>query len=294
MRRTLRAGVPVYIALVAAGCTELAGEAPATSRRYLPDGGLMGDGINGSGSGAGTGTFTGLPCNVQQVLENRCIACHLAGGKFVPPLLTYDDLLKPSKTEPSKTLAQLGLERMKGLGPPMPPFPAQPASAEEIKTMQAWLDAKTPRGAECTTPDAGSHKFDTPVVCTSNKTWTQGNQKSPNMRPGGACITCHAAQGPAFTIAGTVYPTAHEPNDCNGAPGPLTVVVTDANGVVTNIPVNEVGNFFSTASVVAPFRVKVTNGINERAMAGAATAGDCNSCHTEAGLNGAPGRIVAP
>jgi predicted CXXCH cytochrome family protein len=29
-------------------------------------------------------------------------------------------------------------------------------------------------------------------------------------------------------------------------------------------------------------------------MSGAVTAGDCNSCHTEQGANGAPGRIMAP
>jgi hypothetical protein len=116
------------------------------------------------------------------------------------------------------------------------------------------------------------------------------------MRPGGACITCHTMRGgPAYTVAGTVYPTAHEPNDCNGVNlAGLTVVVTDKNGAVTNVPVNTVGNFFSNARIVAPFTVKVTNGTKSRPMAGSLTAGDCNSCHTVAGVNGAPGRIMAP
>ena len=61
-----------------------------------------------------------------------------------------------------------------------------------------------------------------------------------------------------------------------------------------HLPVNNVGNFSSRANIVAPFHVKVTNGAKVRAMAGALTAGDCNSCHTATGVNGAPGRVMAP
>jgi hypothetical protein len=115
------------------------------------------------------------------------------------------------------------------------------------------------------------------------------------MHPGQACITCHTMKGgPSFKIAGTVYPTAHEPDDCDGVAGGLTVVVTDANGTVTNITVNSSGNFDARGTVTPPFHVKVTNGTKERAMTDALTAGDCNSCHTEQGVNNAPGRIMAP
>jgi hypothetical protein len=265
------------------------------------DAGPYGDGINTSGKGAGTGAATGLPCDVQQLLENRCIGCHL--GPSPAALLTYDDLLKPS-SEPGKTLAQKSLERMKNTASPMPPAPAVAPAADEITTFQQWVTAGTPKGAACTPPpgdagaDAGStggNIYNTPTVCTSKTTWNQGNQGSSRMRPGGACITCHTMQGgPAYKVAGTVYPSAHEPNDCNGVNGVVTVVVTDKNGVVTNIPVNNVGNFNSRANIAAPFHVKVTNGAKERVMAGALTAGDCNSCHTLAGVNGAPGRVMAP
>jgi hypothetical protein len=115
------------------------------------------------------------------------------------------------------------------------------------------------------------------------------------MNPGRACITCHTQEGgPSFTIAGTVYPTAHEPNNCNGSPGGLTVVVTDANQQVVNISVNSVGNFSTKTILTPPLQVKVVGAGKERAMAGTLTAGDCNSCHTETGANGAPGRIMAP
>ena len=37
----------------------------------------------------------------------------------------------------------------------------------------------------------------------------------------------------------------------------------------------------------------VVNGI-ERAMVTPQTLGDCNACHTQNGLQGAPGRIIVP
>ena len=45
---------------------------------------------------AGTGGNTGFPCDVQAVLENRCIACH-DGGKAVPVvyLLARDSRARP-------------------------------------------------------------------------------------------------------------------------------------------------------------------------------------------------------
>ena len=119
------------------------------------------------------------------------------------------------------------------------------------------------------------------------------------MAPGEACNSCHATSGSVFAIAGTVYPTAHEPNDClgtdEGSYGPISLIVTDSNQQKSTITVKQGGNFLSTFGAFAlPYRVKVVSGGKERAMATAETNGDCNACHTEAGTNGAPGRIVAP
>jgi hypothetical protein len=263
-------------------------------------------GINTTGMGAGTGAVTGLPCDVQQLLENRCIGCHL--GPSPKALLTYMDLMAKSSVDPTKTMAQESLVRMQSTTSPMPPPPAVAPTAAEIATFQAWVTAGTPMGAVCTSlpdggaPDGGTDggtggtNYNTPTVCTSMKTWNGGNQGSSQMHPGDACITCHTMRGgPAYTIAGTVYPTAHEPNDCDGVNGGITVVVTDANNAVTNVTVNSAGNFDSRAAIVAPFHVKVMNAAGgTRAMSGSLTAGDCNSCHTVTGANGAPGRIMAP
>jgi hypothetical protein len=145
--------------------------------------------------------------------------------------------------------------------------------------------------------DAGADgPYDTPSVCTSNQHWTRGDRGSSSMHPGGTCIDCHTKRnGPSFSIAGTVFPTAHEPTDCNGVNGTgMTVVITGADGKVTNVPVNSVGNFYSIATIAKPFHAKVVANGKERAMSAAQTSGDCNSCHTEQGANDAPGRIMAP
>jgi len=127
-------------------------------------------------------------------------------------------------------------------------------------------------------------------VCTSGKTWTSGNGQ--DMRPGNDCKGCHS-----FTIAGTVYPTAHEPNNCDGtAAGGIKVVVTGADGsTITLTPSATSGNFYSNSTVKTPFTAKVTNSAGAvRMMVASQTAGNCNSCHTQDGGNGAPGRIMAP
>jgi mono/diheme cytochrome c family protein len=262
---------------------------------------------------AGTGLVTGLPCDVQAVLEDRCLACHSGTMAAAPKMLTYDDMVAKSKLDPTKTLAQLSLERMKSTTSPMPPPPAVAPDATEIKTFADWVAAGTPKGAVCTdTPpsavdggalDGGGDGGDggdggsTALKCTSGKTWTQGNTASPLMHPGLACNACHQVQGgPNLRIAGTVYPSLHEPNDCDGKgpPPALTVIITDKNGKTTNLPVNSAGNFFTPSKITPPYKAKITDGVTTRAMNGSVTAGDCNSCHTVTGANGAPGRVMAP
>lgn len=160
----------------------------------------------------------------------------------------------------------------------------------------------TDAGADALPPDNSS--YGTPVQCTSATQWTQGNHGSASMQPGSACRSCHVVGGSAssksWDIAGTVYATAHEPNDCNGASAAgVTIVITDAKGGVTSLPVNSVGNFyhddlFGFAALPKPYTAKVVSGGKTRAMVGAQTEGDCNKCHTETGANLAPGRIMLP
>jgi hypothetical protein len=127
--------------------------------------------------------------------------------------------------------------------------------------------------------------------------WTKGNHGSAEMNPGMACIACHATMhGPDLTIAGTVYPTAHEPDLCFGADGTngVSVVITGADGRTITLTPTPSGNFHLGAGVMMPFTAKVTYQGRERAMTAAQTTGDCNGCHTQAGANSAPGRITLP
>jgi hypothetical protein len=147
--------------------------------------------------------------------------------------------------------------------------------------------------------EAGADPFGGPSVCTSGTKWTNGDRGSSRMHPGGTCLDCHKRrQGtPSLTIAGTVYPTAHEPTDCNGVNGsttPVKVVITDATGKTITLDVNAAGNFHTTSSFTPPYKAKVVANGMTRAMGPPQTSGDCNSCHTEEGANGAPGRIVLP
>jgi mono/diheme cytochrome c family protein len=127
------------------------------------------------------------------------------------------------------------------------------------------------------------------AVCTSKMNYTGGNGQT--MRPGVNCGGCHN-----FAIAGTVYPTAHEPDNCIGVNGTtgVKVVITGSTGTVLTLTPNTSGNFYSNTKVTAPFTVKLTNGANTRMMVSPQTSGLCNSCHTANGANAAPGRVMSP
>jgi len=125
--------------------------------------------------------------------------------------------------------------------------------------------------------------------------WSFGDSGSGFMHPGGDCIGCHSTRrAPRFTVAGTVMDAWHEPDDCFGTDGVL-VEITGADGVVTFLHTNATGNFSSRASIALPYTVKLTGPDGAtREMFTAQTDLDCAHCHTQAGANGAPGRIGRP
>lgn len=147
-----------------------------------------------------------------------------------------------------------------------------------------------------------------PLSCTSGKTWNPGWDEGAQMNPGKACNSCHKKSGedeaPIYDIAGTVYPTEHEPDYCYGVDGAspgfqdVLVQITDANGAVYSLRPGKTGNFWlRKAGFAAPYTAKVVSSVGERSMSTAQTVGDCNLCHTaRGGGNGsaAPGRIVIP
>jgi hypothetical protein len=269
-------------------------------------GGAGGSSATGSGGGGGrdAGVPGGtLPCDVQLLLTNRCDSCHGSTPASNAPrsLVTYADLTSPDLSDPSLTEAQMALQRMQSTTSPMPPAPAAPATSAEIAALQNFIKSGYASGS-CA-GDAGTPPPDplnAAPTCTSKVNWTRGTNGSSQMEPGQACISCHAGSGgeaPTYVIAGTLYPTGHEPDNCNGVNGTTgaRVVVTGKNGASVTLTPNSAGNFYSSSSLPPPYQAKVVTSAGlERVMTTAVPSGDCNSCHTQSGSSGAPGRITLP
>jgi hypothetical protein len=181
-------------------------------------------------------------------------------------------------------------------GRPRPPAPD--ARAEPPPRDGSLPDARTMDASVAMAGDAAS--YDTPIVCSSGDHWTGGDRGAGNMYPGRPCVVCHATKrGPPFTLAGTIFPTAHEPDDCNGADGFFTgaaIIITDANGMTHTTLANLAGNFYFPApeKIPFPYRVKIAAGGRERMMVTPQMNPDCNACHTVKGDMMAPGRIMLP
>src|SRR5262249_6577928 len=155
--------------------------------------------------------------------------------------------------------------RMQSTTMPMPPAPGAPATAAQIATLSSWIAGGYAKGtcgssaSDGGAGDAGHGPYDTPPRCTSGTYYNRGSR--PHQAPGQACMDCHGrGEAPRFAIAGTVYPTAHEPYNCNGANGSngARVVVVGANGQTVTITPNAVGNFYYAGTVSTPFTAKVT------------------------------------
>ncbi len=278
--------------------TWVAANYPQGSCNGPDDAGPIGPGPDASPPPDASTGPTGLPCDVDQMLQSRCQGCHSAPpvGGAPMALVSYADLTGPSLSDPTRTVAQLSAARIRDTVRPMPPGGGQTQDAVLLET---WIAASYPQGSCNSPPDAATNPYGTPPTCTSNQMSYGGEDLGGSMHPGLPCIGCHASNGggeaPVFRLAGTVYPTAHEYDECNstGATG-ATVVVTDHNGMVLTLPLLGVGNFYSTTPLALPYTAKVVRNGVERAMGEPQTSGDCNSCHTLNGANNAPGRIMFP
>ena len=145
------------------------------------------------------------------------------------------------------------------------------------------------------------------LPCPSGQKY--GGGTGNDMEPGNTCIQCHSQQGgPGYKIAGTVFRNLITDTGCYASgkagsvvpPASYTVEITDANAKVFKTTTSTLsGNFHMSSKnmsgFVPPYTARIIDSAgNERKMAGKQTSGDCNSCHTATGANGAPGRIVAP
>lgn len=263
-------------------------------------------GLTSTVGGNGNGGPADVPCDVSTVIGGKCISCHgspPAGG--APMSLTSAAELKaPSASDPNKTMAQVSVERMKA--GTMPPGGG---ATGDTAALEAWIADGYPAGDCTSTGDGGGGGYPGPAVCTNGKGATSQTNADPEMVPGRACIACHTKNAPdedkTFWVAGTVFPTGREGDDCKGVPSSsgVTVVITDKNGTVHTLTPNAAGNFAlghvagkfpGTASFAYPYTAVVKDAKGSRAMGAPQTSGDCNSCHGEPPSQGAPGRIVVP
>ena len=244
---------------------------------------------------------------MEKVFASYCASCHASSPlKASVRIATYDDLVAKASSDPARTLAEAAIARMRSHT--MPPPPSAAPGEAEVAAVEKWIADGYPHGTCGSTNTTGDASTAIPpaatVVCTSGMTGP--TKKGMSMNPGGACIRCHNDspdndEGPILHVGGTVYPTFHEPDRCVGTDGPslgARVVITDATGKVFDLPVGSTGNFGlrleDTLTFAMPFRAKVVVGGVERVMQKAQSNGDCNSCHTVQGANGAPGRIALP
>ncbi|HKU37813.1 MAG TPA: hypothetical protein VJR89_06695 [Polyangiales bacterium] len=138
-------------------------------------------------------------------------------------------------------------------------------------------------------------------ICASREIWTYEDKDSPLMNPGRSCVQCHAdtddpAHAPLYSVAGTVMQAKHDSDDCRGVAG-MTVILTDARGEEWTMTANSAGNFWldPDAEVAMPYTARVVDaGGRERSKQTPVSDGDCASCHTREGANGAAGRILPP
>jgi hypothetical protein len=161
-----------------------------------------------------------------------------------------------------------------------------------------------------TSPSGGFVAAPSGTTCASGLVY-QGNAESPEMNPGQACKSCHAGQDfqgqnptglssseNVFFFMGTAYASPREADDCKSANVPAGAVVEildSTNAVKATLAINAAGNFYSTsgsAGFTLPYKARIVANGKTLAMATPQMDGDCNTCHTDSGRNGAAGRIT--
>jgi mono/diheme cytochrome c family protein len=301
---TLALGASLVLAALGAGCGSAIDSAVPTGGTGTGTGTTTGAGGGGqtttTGGQGGAAAADGVPCDVAAVFAAKCNSCHgpTPSGGAPLSLVTYDDLAAKSGIDGKSEVERSILRMTQGTMPP-----GGGASAAEIATLQAWVDAGLPKGT-CGGAGGGGaggaapDPFAAPAQCTSGDTYKWG--EGDDMAPGRACNHCHQAEGegPSMAVAGTVYPTAHEPDNCisTGVAGAI-VEITGADGKVFELTVSpSSGNFRSHKgdAIVKPYKAKVKFQGKERSMGSAVSESDCNFCHTQDGAEGAPGRILLP
>ena len=142
------------LALVASGCRS-SGEAPDVRRGDGITSAEPADGAAGEGGSAGAG----LPCDVAQLLASKCAGCHSAKPSAPMALVTFADLTAPARSDPSRRVFEVALERITSADRPMPP--SAPMAEADVATFAAWARAGAPQST-CEAAEAGTPRAQLP------------------------------------------------------------------------------------------------------------------------------------
>ncbi len=97
------------------------------------------------GGGGHTGALSKLPCDLQQVVQTKCVSCHADMPLFgaTMSLTSYEAFTDPS-SDPSVPVYQAVKDRIHRMGTGrMPPSPGELTEAE-LAAFDAWIDAGAP------------------------------------------------------------------------------------------------------------------------------------------------------
>ena len=120
------------------------GNGGSTGTTTTGSGGAGGGTVNGTAGATGTTVSSGLPCNVQAILQANCQRCHsnTPNSSGAPMnLVTYADLMTKSFADPNATFAQRAAIRVQNTAAPMPPVGNPPLGAADIATIVSWVGA---------------------------------------------------------------------------------------------------------------------------------------------------------
>lgn len=116
-------------------------------------GGAAGAGASAGAAGTGgAGGAPGLPCDVAKILATSCQSCHSAKPVYGAPmpLVTYDDLHAPLKSDPTKKVYERISLRIHDDKSPMPPPPNERLGAADTVILDNWVQQGAPKGtADC-------------------------------------------------------------------------------------------------------------------------------------------------
>ncbi|AKT40499.1 peptidylglycine alpha-amidating monooxygenase [Chondromyces crocatus] len=131
------------------------------------------DGKSGTeGTGAGD-TGSGLPCEVEAVLQKDCRSCHGSSPQFGAPnpLVTHADLHAAGRSDPSKKVYELVSDRVHDTARPMPPPPASPLGEESLRLLDDWIARGAPAGSTSCEPSGEGGSGNLPTLnCTPDIT----------------------------------------------------------------------------------------------------------------------------